>query len=67
MSLPVSTGLQARLIHTPVLILRYPKSTREKISILSNLTKDLQLKWSSRGLEGEGGVTEVLQIRLYSF
>jgi hypothetical protein len=35
---------------------------QEEISILSNLTKDLQLKWSSLGSEGmgEGWVSGVL-------
>jgi hypothetical protein len=52
--LPVSNGFSAgedmgRLIHTPMLILRYPKSMWEE---MSTLTKDLQLKWLSLCSEG---------------
>jgi hypothetical protein len=63
-SLPViSNGLQGgrglgggrnlgRLMHTPMLIFRYPKSMQKEISILSSLTKNLQLKRSCLGSEG---------------
>jgi hypothetical protein len=34
-----------RLMHTPMLIVRYPKSKQEEISTLN--LQDLQLKWSS--------------------
>jgi hypothetical protein len=42
------------LMHTPMLILRYPKSMQEEIPTLSNLSTDLLLKWSSGGSEGVG-------------
>jgi hypothetical protein len=33
-------------MHSPMLILRYPTSMLEENSSLSNVTKDLQLKWT---------------------